>query len=155
MYETLAREAENECIEVIEISFKGKIKGLYYNRVIAINKHIETTAEKTCILAEELGHYYTTVGNILDQKKITNRKLERRARAWAYRRLVPLDKLVKAYKEGIRTKHELAEYLDITERFLCDALKYYKEKYGMYYRQGKYWICFDLLGIIENIDNFF
>ena len=55
MYETLAREAENECIEVIEISFKGKIKGLYYNRVIAINKHIETTAEKTCILAEELG----------------------------------------------------------------------------------------------------
>jgi len=46
MYETLAREAENECIEVIEISFKGKIKGLYYNRVIAINKHIETTAEK-------------------------------------------------------------------------------------------------------------
>ena len=55
MYETLAREAENEFIEVIEISFKGKIKGLYYNRVIAINKHIETTAEKTCILAEELG----------------------------------------------------------------------------------------------------
>jgi len=34
-------------------------------------------------------------------------------------------------------------------------VKYYKEKYGMYYRQGKYWICFDPLGIIENIDNFF
>jgi hypothetical protein len=26
---TLLNEAENECIEVIEISFKGKTKGLY------------------------------------------------------------------------------------------------------------------------------
>jgi len=158
MYETLAREAENECIEVIEISFKGKIKGLYYNRVIAINKHIETTAEKTCILAEELGHYYTTAGNILDQKQLTNRKLERRARAWAYRRLVPLDKLVEAYKDGIKNRFELAEYLQVTEKFLDEALKYYKEKYGMYYRLGKYWICFEPLGILENlenIDNFF
>jgi len=157
MYETLAREAENECIEVIEISFKGKIKGLYYNRVIAINKHIETTAEKTCILAEELGHYYTSAGNILDQSKIENRKQERRARTLAYQKLVPLDKLVLAYKEGIRTKYELAEFLGVTEQFLAEALKYYKEKYGPYRRVDDYYICFEPLGIIKSLDyaNFF
>lgn len=56
---TLLNEAENECIEVIEISFKGKTKGLYYNGTIAISESITTTAEKTCVLAEEFGHYYT------------------------------------------------------------------------------------------------
>ena len=155
MYEKLLCEAEKENIEVVYMPLKGRIKGLYCDKVIAINKNIETTAEKTCVLAEELGHYYTTVGNILDQKRIQNRKLERRARAWAYQRLVPLDKLTEAYKAGIRNRFELAEYLEVTERLLEEAIKYYREKYGIYCRVGKYWICFDPLGIIENIDNFF
>lgn len=155
MYERLLNEAEKEHIEIVYIPLKGRLKGLYYDKVIAINKNIETTAEKTCVLAEELGHYYTTVGNILDQKRIQNRKLERRARAWAYKKLVPLYKLVEAYKDGIKNRFELAEYLQVTEEFLDEALKYYKEKYGMYYRLGKYWICFEPLGILENIDNFF
>jgi len=155
MYEKLLCEAEKENIEVVYMPLKGRIKGLYCDKVIAINKNIETTAEKTCVLAEELGHYYTTVGNILDQKRIQNRKLERRARAWAYKKLVPLYKLVEAYKDGIKNRFELAEYLQVTEEFLDEALKYYKEKYGMYYRLGKYWIYFEPLGILENIDNFF
>ncbi len=155
---TLLNEAEKECIEVVSLPFKGNLKGLYYDKVIGLNKNLETTAEKCCVLAEELGHYYTSAGNILDQSKIENRKQERRARTWAYQKLVPLDKLVLAYKEGIRTKYELAEFLGVTEQFLAEALKYYKEKYGMYYRLGKYWICFEPLGILENlenIDNFF
>lgn len=154
---TLLNEAEKECIEVVSLPFKGNLKGLYYDKVIGLNKNIETTAEKCCVLAEELGHYYSTIGNILDQKKIQNRKLERRARAWAYKKLVPLYKLVEAYKDGIKNRFELAEYLQVTEEFLDEALKYYKEKYGMYYRLGKYWICFEPLGILETLhsDNFF
>lgn len=157
MHRALLYEAEKEGIEVVYLPLRGRIKGLYYNNVIALNKNIDTTAEKTCILAEELGHYYTTAGNILDQKKIQNRKLERRARAWAYKKLVPLYKLVEAYKDGIKNRFELAEYLQVTEEFLDEALKYYKEKYGMYYRLGKYWICFEPLGILETLhsDNFF
>ena len=40
----------------------GRIKG---NR-IAIRQDINTTTEKACVLAEELGHHHTSVGNILD-----------------------------------------------------------------------------------------
>ncbi|NLZ54543.1 MAG: ImmA/IrrE family metallo-endopeptidase, partial [Thermoanaerobacteraceae bacterium] len=149
MQKTLLREAEKEDIEIVYLPFRGRIKGFYYDKVIAISRHIDTTAEETCILAEELGHYYTSAGNILDQKQLSNRKLERRARAWAYKKLVPLDKLIEAYKAGVRSRFELAEYLQVTEKFLDEALKYYKEKYGMYYRLGKYWICFEPLGILE------
>ena len=38
--------------------------------------------EKASVLAEELGHYYTTVGNILDQEDAGNRKQEHKARTW-------------------------------------------------------------------------
>jgi Zn-dependent peptidase ImmA (M78 family) len=155
MFEDLLEDAHKECVEVVSIPLKGKLKGLYYDKTIAINKNTKSTAEKTCVLAEELGHYYTTAGNILDQKISTNRKLERRALAWAFRRLVPLDKLIEAFEAGIRSRHELAEYLQVTEKFLDAALKYYKEKHGFHYRIGEYWICFEPLGIIENIDNFF
>lgn len=150
MFETLLNEAHKENLEVVFMPFKERLKGLYYDKVIAINKNIDTTAEKTCILAEELGHYHTTVGNILDQKKITNRKLERRARAWGYQRLVPLDKLILAYEKGIRSRYELAEFLEITEQFLADALKYYKDKYGLYCQVGGYYICFEPLAIVHN-----
>lgn len=128
MHNTLLRDAEKEGIEVIYLPLRGRIKGLYYNNVIALSKDIDTTAEKNCILAEELSHYYTTFGDILDQKQIQNRKLERRARAWGYQRLVPLDKLIFAYKQGSRSRYELAEFLEVTEQFLRDVLKYYKEK---------------------------
>ena len=44
----------------------GLIKG---NR-IAIRKDIPTQTEKACVLAEELGHYYTSSGDIMDQNII-------------------------------------------------------------------------------------
>lgn len=48
----------------------GRIKG---NR-IAIRQDINTTTEKACVLAEELGHHYTSVGNIIDMEYTGNRK---------------------------------------------------------------------------------
>lgn len=130
-YEELLQEAHEEGVDVVCRPLKGRLKGLYYDQVIAINNNMTTTAEKVCILAEELGHYHTTTGDILDQSKIQNRKQERLAKAWSYARLVPLDKLAEAHKAGARTRDALAEYLSITEQFLMAALGYYIEKHGV------------------------
>ena len=55
-------------IEVIHYPFEtDRIKGLYCDGTIAISTDMKTDAEKACVLAEELGHHYTTYGNILDQ----------------------------------------------------------------------------------------
>lgn len=132
------------------------IKGIYIETqkagVILVNKNIPTTIEKTCILAEELGHYYTSSGDITDQTDIRNRKQERRARAWAYEKLVPLSAFVDAHKMGIRNRHELAEHLDVIEDFLEQAIIYYKEKYGLFTIVGKYTICFEPLGVLERLE---
>lgn len=117
---------------------KGRIKG---NR-IAINSSL-AEQEKKCILAEELGHYYTGTGDILDQSSVTNRKQEMRGRIFAYNRLVGLMGIVDSYNHHCQGLAESAEYLDVTEEFLTDALKYYKSKYGKYAAVDNYIIFFE------------
>lgn len=128
-------------------TYDGRIKGTN----IYLRKDM-TTTEKACVLAEELGHHYTTVGNILDQSKAENRKQERRARLWAYKKMFDLVDLVSAYKHGCRNRYEVAEYLGVTEQFLEEALIVYKEKYGMYTKLDKYMICFEPLTVGELLD---
>ena len=74
-YEELQDQACADGIDVMDYEFNSpNIKGLYCNSTVAISKSISTQAEKSCILAEELGHHYTTVGDIIDQTKVSNRK---------------------------------------------------------------------------------
>ena len=83
-YEELQEEACKDGIDVIDYPFENKrIKGLYCDGTVAIRDNIDTTAEKACVLAEELGHHYTSVGNIIDMDSSSNRKQERQARLWA------------------------------------------------------------------------
>ena len=129
--EELHQEAKDENVNIIDYHFKSnRIKGLYCDGTIVLKDNIETTNEKACVLSEELGHHYTTVGNILDMNVPANRKQEQRARAWAYNKMIGLLGIVKAYEHGCYSLHETAEFLNVTEEFLCDALKYYKNKYG-------------------------
>lgn len=148
LYEELLIEANHEGLNVYERNI-GNFKGLYVDGNIALNHAIETRAEKACVLAEELGHYHTTCGNILDQSKAENRKQERKARAWAYERLVNFHGLIEASKCGIKNKYELAEFFGVTEWFLEQAIQYYKEKYGMLLKLGCYIIYFEPLGVFK------
>lgn len=142
-YDKLLVEAENNGVMVKEKPLKYGFKGLYKNSKIFIDKNIESDKEKTCILAEELGHHYTTSGNILDLTDIRNVKQEKQARNWAYEKLVGLVSLVNAFEKGIRTISEMAEYLDVTEEFLVKAIQHYREKYGVQYKLDHYIIYFE------------
>lgn len=149
MYERLHKEAAHQGISIYEKPLPARLKGLYADNVIWINRNIPTTIEKTCILAEELGHYHTTDGDIIDQTNIQNRKQERRAREWGYEQLVPLSGIVEAYYAGISGRHDLAEFLEITESYLQEAINRYKDKYGPYYSIERYTIFFDPLRVME------
>lgn len=150
MYERLIDEAEQENIEVISWPLHGRTKGLYCDGTIAISKNISTTAEKTCVLAEELGHYHTSSGDIIDTSIILNRKQEEKARRWAMRRILPLNDIIKAYKAGCRSLYEMAEYLGVTEKFLLKALQTYNIMYGQCKHCGNYIVYFDPLRVQHN-----
>jgi len=145
-YERLLKEAEELDVVIKEahlITNKGLCKG---NR-IAISKTIKTNIEKYCVLAEELGHYKLTVGDITDQTKIENRRQEKRARNWGYEKLIDIISLVNAFNAGTRNRYEVAEYLNVTEEFLQEALEHYKEKYGLWYEVDGYLVCFEPLQV--------
>lgn len=146
-YEELLLETDNNKLVTKEKNLpvsKGRIKG----RRIAIDRKL-TTTEKACVLAEELGHHYTTVGDIMDQTDVSNRKQERRARIWAYHKLLSLNDLIDSYKCGCRSRYEIAEHLEVTEEFLQECLDYFHEKYGLYTKQNNYLIYFEPLGVLE------
>ena len=151
-YERLLSEAFDNGLTVKEKVFKSKAKGLCRGNVIGINKNITTSVSKRCVLSEELGHYFTTVGDITDQTKIENRKQELKARRWGYEKLVPIQLLAEAINYKVQSQHELAEYLDVTEGFLLEAIKYYKEKYGLYCHFNEYTICFELLRLMKRFN---
>ena len=76
-------------------------------------------------MAEELGHYYTSAGDILNQDNSNNRKQENIARRWAFEKLLPLENLVFAIQDGHVETWDMAEYLEVDEAFLKDALRHY------------------------------
>lgn len=141
-YEELLEEADSQGLIVKEKPLKynnGRIKG----KRIAIREDIDTTTEKACILAEELGHHYTTVGNILDLEDPANRKQERRARLWGYDRLIGLHGIINAYEAGCRSSYEIADYLGVTEEYLQECIGAYREKYGTGATVGEYYVMFE------------
>lgn len=140
-YEDLLIEADsNQLItkEMPLLANAGRIKG---NR-IAIKKDL-CTNEKGCVLAEELGHYYTSTGNILDQNDIGNRKQEQRARLWAYDKLVGLIGIINCHEHKCFALPDMAEYLNVTEDFLNDAIICYRSKYAPYTYVDNYIVGFE------------
>ena len=141
-YEELLIHADNNNITVREKPIKGNDGRISRNR-IAVRKTIPTIREKACVLAEEIGHYYTTTGDILDQSTVENRKQEQKARLWAYNHMVSLIGLIRAFEHGCRNLSETAEFLDVTDQFLAEALERYRQKYGIFTTVDNYIIYFE------------
>lgn len=153
-YDELLIEAEKNGLKIKEKPLKHNLKGLYNNGRIILDKKLSNNQERKCILAEEIGHHYTTYGNIIDENDISNKKQELFARKWAYKKLVGILDIINAFKIGIRNRYELAEYLNITEEFLQSALDYYEIKYENWYEIDNYIIRFNPLGVIEKFQDF-
>lgn len=149
-YEELASSTDAKDVDIVDKSFMSeKLKGLYCDGTIALNSNLSST-EKNCILAEELGHHHTSSGNIIDMNSVANRKQEHRARVWGYNRLIGLAGIISSYKAGCRTIHDTAEYLEVTNDFLTEALQYYKQKYGICTEIDNYVIYFEpSIGVFE------
>lgn len=149
-YEQLLTAADQEGLLVKEQPLTGH-DGLIRGSRIAIRKDIETQAEKSCVLAEEIGHYRTSSGNILDQSRVESRKQEYRARLYGYNLKIGLAGLISAYEARCRNRYEMAEYLDVTEEYLEESIDCYKAKYGLYVSIDNYIIYFEPFVVIKII----
>lgn len=152
-YEHLLEEAYQNDVYVIENAyFKSKSEGLINGSVIGINRNVRSSKKRACVLAEELGHYHTTSGDIIVPFSDENQKQELHARAWAYDRMIGLCGIVRCYQSCCRNRYEMADLLDVTEDFLQEALEYYSDKYGNHAVIDNYVIYFQpTLTVLELI----
>ena len=102
-YEKLLTNADDNNVDVYDnYNFRNtRFKGLYCNGTVAISDEL-TRSEKSCILAEELGHHYTSSGNILDMSVTANRKQEYHA----------TEEFLKEALECYRSKYGAAKQID-------------------------------------------
>ena len=131
-YDELLYEANEKGLEIVEKYFKSDAKGLCKGNKIGIRKDLSSN-EKACVLAEEIGHYETTVGNIIDQENVENRKQEKKARRWAVDRMLSIEEIFEATEHPCNNLYEVAEFLGVTEEFLLEALELFKKRYGHSY----------------------
>lgn len=141
-YEELLKEADSIGLIVKEKPLRSGDGRIYGNK-IAIRKDIPTQTEKACVLAEELGHHCTSSGNIIDQNIVFNRQQELRARMYGYNLSIGLIGIAKAFESGCRNLFEMADFLDVTEEYLKEAIESYRKKYGVFAVVDNYLIYFE------------
>ena len=112
-YEELLQDADDEQVHVHEsVDLNGdstgekRLNGLYVDGHIALDSQLKTTAEKTSILAEEMGHHFTSVGDITDLKNVNSRQQELDARLWGYNRLIGLRGIIRAFEHHCQNRYE-------------------------------------------------
>ncbi len=130
-------DKENIIIEYVD--FSPTIQGIYYKAdgctpIIGINENIVSNRKLfTCVLAEELGHHFTSIGDSSAEcyslaDRINLNKTELAALKWATEYLIPLDEIVNAVKKGIKTTEELSNILGVTGEFLLKRFQFIAEK---------------------------
>lgn len=123
------------------------LAGLYSTNRIRLNarndyyKNVE-------VLAEEIGHHYTSFGDISDYSNINSMKQEHRARRYAIKLILPLEKLIECYHSDVwGDKYEICTHLEITPEYFDSAVKDYIKKFGHYVKYDGYKISFEPLSI--------
>lgn len=140
---------KNEHIKIKDThALPNGYSGFYKDGVILIDKNL-SERRKAEVLYEELAHHKLTYGNILDQSKDINRKFENYARRYGYEAALPLRIIIEAHHYGVSNLYELAEYVQLSEEYIVEILKHYKNKYGIGTHYGEYLITFDPLRVFK------
>ena len=121
-------EAENIAVEYKR--FKSAINGMYLQMpdcqpviFLSLKVHSDYRLHR-CVLAEELGHHFTSSGERIAKKhhsmqdRLSIDKCEYKALRWAANQLVPENDLLDAITSGVEELWELAEEFDVTEEMM-------------------------------------
>lgn len=149
-YENLLNEYSKE-VDIVETNLFEKVGlyGVYRNGIIFLEHSLNLT-EKKAILIEEYNHFKKTVGIIIDESIIDNAKQENLARRLTYEHLLPLESIIRCYYDGLVYYHEVAEYLNIPEELLIEAVNYYKSTRGILFQYHNYLLVFGNTIIVKN-----
>lgn len=152
-------EKENIIFEEINIQY-GNSKGIYFDipgipPTIGISKSIVNDRCKyLSVIAEEVGHYFTSVGNLTIKsenysEKLQKNKKENKAKSWAANFLISDEDFVQALYNCISTPCDLCDSFNVTDEILRykilsilnDEVKYNNIKHNFKKKEIPYEVC--------------
>ena len=124
--EMLISEFEDDLFFTFRKDMPEYLPGLIVNTTVYVNSGLPPVQTITKV-AEEIGHYSTNVSyNVVDYSNLFNRKQERLARNWSYRKLLPRDQLqVFIDQEGPVHCYDIAEAFEVPEDIVKKAISMY------------------------------
>lgn len=148
--EELILEYDDKLI-IEECTLKRNLKGYYSDGVILLENKLNNKV-KLETFAEELAHHKITYGDITDQEILMNKKYEIKARRYGYELIISLDGIISAYLHGVHNLYEMAEFFEVTEKYIKYTLRHYKAKYGISTYHNGYVIKFEPLQVFKHIE---
>lgn len=141
-------------------SIINQLDGIYFKLpdippTIGVNKAIVNDSKKyISTLGEELGHHFTTSGNLIINsknysEKILKSKMEMKAKRWAADFLISDEDFVQALNNCVKNLYEMSEEFNVSEELikykvdsiLSDELKYKKIRNNFIKREIPYYSC--------------
>lgn len=144
-YENLVNLAEDEGLYVYEdVNFKSSVNALIVDCKIALSKKLGRTSEKRCVLAEEIAHHFINEGDILEDSY-----QEGKAHRYAIDLILSVESVVNTIIElgEDATITNVAEKLDVTEKFLVESLKLYSRRFYGTFEYNGYIVTFNPLRV--------
>lgn len=152
---------DREKIILEEIPIQSNcMKGIYFHvpgipPTIGIPKFIDNNrCRYLSILTEEVGHHFTTLGDLTEKsnnysQKLEKNKKERKAKLWAANFLISDEDFVQALYNCISTRCDMCDYFNVTNEILnykilsiiCDEIKYNNIKNNLKLREIPYEVC--------------
>lgn len=133
--ESLLQLAEAENIAVEYSKLRHPVRGFYWHPIdaypiigLSLKLHSDYRLHR-CVLAEELGHHFTSSGERIAKKhhslqdRLMIDKCEYKALRWAAKHLVPENDLLDAVSEGLYEIWELADHFSVTEDMMRFRLR--------------------------------
>ena len=138
--EKLIQIAQDENITIDYTDYLPyNLEGLHINlegigHIISILHRVKNDKDKYIeILGEELGHYFTSVGDNLikvdsyrDYLKIC--KTEKKALDWSVNVIIKNSDLERAFKNNCASYYDVAEFLNVPEKLVREKFKYLASK---------------------------
>ena len=113
-----------------------KLKGIYIDEVVYLNPS-QSPEELIGTLGEEIGHYLTTVGDIVEQDTNLKRKQEQKARDIGATLVVTPTDLINCYEYGCKTIDEC-----VARQVFDYAIAYYSRRFDGIKTENGYTIFF-------------
>ena len=145
----LDEEIKNIGATLTTQTFRNDFNALTVDNTIILSSKLKDTAERNAATVHELGHQYTCPVNLLELEPELQQRFEYLADRWATLKVMPLEKLVAAFRRGLRLQDEYCDFLEITVPFFRRGLHIYSTIYGQRTKYQNYTLQFDPFNIKE------